>query len=111
MKLSWSPNALGYTRLPRAGRTCQFITGGRLLFTARASYGNMSTRVLAWCRAFMEAIVELKWASTPGDTRLPPTKACTYKFIIGGASTVSFRIYALASYTRPKDGRFCWWCI
>ena len=35
----------------------------------------MIRRVLAWCKAIMEAMVEPKRASTPGDMRLPRARA------------------------------------
>ena len=41
----------------------------RFLFSVCTSYGkSMSRRVLAWARVIVEAIVEPKRASTPGDT-------------------------------------------
>ena len=48
----------------------------RFLFAAYFLDGKrMGKRVSTWSRIFMQAIVEPKRASTPGDTRLPRAQA------------------------------------
>lgn len=41
----------------------------------------MSRRLFAWYRAFVDAIMEPKWARTPGDTRLPRAQAVSVSLV------------------------------
>ena len=57
-----------------------------------------SRSMLAWSRAFTEAIVEPKRASTPGDTRLPRVQARRWQFITGGVSKLRYATGKTAVY-------------
>ena len=57
----------------------------RCLFSARTSSAKSRSRcVFAWSRALIEAIVEPKQASTPGDKRLPRAQAVHVSFFADG---------------------------
>ena len=95
-KLSWSPkrastpgDTCAPSLCPRCASTLSVVylslyTPPLLICRMHLVRAIMSSLVLAWYRAFMEAIVEPKQASTPVDTRLPRAQAVICQFFSGG---------------------------
>ena len=108
-KLSWSPNELVLQEI-RAHRlfahVCRYNAGGafELTFTTAIS---MSKLVLAWSRAFMEAVAEPKRASTRGDTRSSRARVACVSFfpVVYISSDAPLVVYFSREYTTAARSR------